>query len=194
MQVLKDDIRQTILRASRDEFAQYGYRGASVKRIADKVGISVGNLYRYYKGKEALFDSIAAPLVHELEGLINAHENRSQDNGSSIFDGVVHALTAIVEEFRIPLLILIDGAIGTRYEDAVRKIHQAMANNIASHLSEYNRKQGREEFEEEAAWPISVAFMQGYFEIIRRNEDPEDCRRMVRQYVSFWYQGLRVFV
>ncbi|MNI35926.1 Nucleoid occlusion factor SlmA [compost metagenome] len=192
VQVLKDEIRQSILRSAQDEFMQYGYAGASVKRIAEKVGISVGNLYRYYAGKEALFDFIVDPVFHELETMIKSRVSQPSDV-ENIFELVIHALTDLIGSLRQPLLIVIDNGKGTRHEDAVLKIYKMMADNVADHMETYNGKQGRDVFTDQAAWPISVAFMQGYFEIIRRHPETEDCKSMVRQYVSFWYQGLRAF-
>ncbi|MCD9025293.1 TetR/AcrR family transcriptional regulator [Cohnella silvisoli] len=194
VQVLKEELRHAILRAAQDEFMQYGYVSASVKRIAEKVGVSVGNLYRYYAGKEALFDSVVNPVFDELESVIKNHVKQPLGNGEGhIFELVIHALTDIIGKIRIPLLILIDSSKGTRHEDTVLKLHRMMADNVANHLQAYNAKQGREVFAERTAWPVSVAFMQGYFEIIRHHPDKEDCSNMVRQYVSFWYQGLQAF-
>lgn len=194
VQVLKEELRQAIVRHAQDEFAQHGYANASIKRIAANAGISVGNLYRYFPGKEALFETVVSPVQHELETLIYNHEKYAYDEHTGIFELVVQALTAVVGEYRVPLLILIDGSKGTRFENAAADFHQAMAENVADHLAAYNRKQGQAAFDLQTAWPIAVAFMQGYFEIIRRHRDPEDCKQVVRQYVSFWYQGLRAFL
>lgn len=193
VQVLKDELRQSILRNAQDEFMQYGYTSASVKRIADKVGMSAGNLYRYYAGKEALFDSVVDPVYRELEMVIKNHAKEPSKEGN-IFELVVQALTDIIGDLRRPLLILIDSSKGTKHEDAVLKLHKMMVDNVASHLEAYNSAQGREVFTKQAAWPISVAFMQGYFEIIRRHQNAEDCKSIVRQYVLFWYQGLQAFL
>ncbi|UKS25941.1 TetR/AcrR family transcriptional regulator [Paenibacillus sp. HWE-109] len=193
VQVLKEELRQAILRAAEDEFMQHGYAAASVLHIAKKVGVSVGNLYRYYAGKEALFDSVVNPVFQELEKVISTHGSQPPSE-AHIFELIVGAMTDITEKLRIPLLILIDSSKGTKHEDAVLKLHKLMADNVAHHLERYNGRQGQEAFTEQAAWPISVSFMQGYFEIIRRHPETEDCKRMVSQYVSFWYQGLQAFL
>ncbi|MCQ6560560.1 TetR/AcrR family transcriptional regulator [Paenibacillus mendelii] len=193
VQVLKDELRQAILRNAQDEFLQYGYAAASIKRIADKVGMSAGNLYRYYAGKEALFDSVVEPVFHKLESVIKSHV-REPSNEDNIFELVVQALIGLIGELRGPLLVLIDSSKGTKHEDALQRLHQMMADNVAGHLEAYNSAQGRVVFTEQAVWPISVAFLQGYFEIIRRHSDTEESTSMVRQYVLFWYQGLRAFL
>lgn len=193
VQVLKEELRQSILRAAQEEFLQYGYKGASVKRIAEQVGVSVGNLYRYYAGKEILFDSIVEPVFRELELVITNHDQRPHHN-ENIFELVVQALTDLVGKLRKPLLILIDGSRGTRHEAAVRLLHKAMSDNVADHLAAYNAKKGKQAYSEETAWPVAVAFMQGYFEIIRLHSDSEDCKKTIQHYVAFWYEGLREFL
>ncbi|GAA3407799.1 TetR/AcrR family transcriptional regulator [Paenibacillus hodogayensis] len=193
VQVLKEELRQAIIRHAQDEFFQYGYAAASVKRIAAKAGISVGNLYRYYSGKDILFEAIVAPVYLEWETLISHHAGPLQRE-RNVFELVVEALTHVVGEYRIPLLILIDGTGGTRYENAVSKFHQMMADNVAHHLAQYNGNQKQEVFDRQTAWPVAVAFMQGYFEIIRSHPDSEDCKHSIRQYILFWYQGLRAFL
>jgi len=182
-QVLKEELRQAIIRSAQIEFAQSGYTGASVKQIAVRAGISVGNLYRYYKDKEDLFHAVVSPVYHELEALISDHHAQPDGQGN-IFEQIVEALSNIVDEYRMPLLILIDGAGGTRYDKAVQKFYHAMANNVAMHLAAQSQ----------AAWPVSVAFLQGYFEVIRLHEDREDCRSSIRQYLSVWFQGLQAIL
>ena len=55
MQVLKDELRHRILLESEHLFLQRGYDRTSMQMIADKVNISKGNLYHYFKNKEELF-------------------------------------------------------------------------------------------------------------------------------------------
>jgi len=193
VQVLKDELRQSILRAAQDEFLRLGYAHSSVKRIAEKVGISVGNLYRYYKGKEDLFDAVVSPAYMGLDAMIRKHDGHDGDQ-EHLFELIVTTLTNLVGEYRDPLLILIDGSRGTRHEDALRTLYEGMARNVAEHLAAYNTEHGADAFSPESAWPVSVAFMQGLFEIVRRHQAEEDCKRAVAEYVSFWYQGLQAFI
>ncbi len=192
VQVLKEELRQAIIGSAQAEFAQFGYAGASVKRIAARVGISVGNLYRYYKDKEDLFNGVVSPVHHELETLIRHHHGQPRDQGN-IFELIVEALTNIVDGYRTPLLILIDDAKGTRNENAIRNFYRMMTDNVGMHFANYSNK-GGEGLNAQVAWPVSVAFLQGYFEIIRLNEETEDCKRAVRQYLLIWFQGLQAIL
>jgi AcrR family transcriptional regulator len=50
-----DAMRERILEGGRRAFASAGYRGTTVPAIAAEAGVSVGLIYRYFPGKEALF-------------------------------------------------------------------------------------------------------------------------------------------
>ncbi|MBQ2311737.1 MAG: helix-turn-helix transcriptional regulator, partial [Firmicutes bacterium] len=74
-QVQKDDVRETILESAREEFLEHGFEGSSMRRIALRSKMTVGNLYRYFKNKEELSSIIVSPTlklfddtVRELSG------------------------------------------------------------------------------------------------------------------------------
>ncbi|MBE7217758.1 MAG: TetR/AcrR family transcriptional regulator [Caulobacteraceae bacterium] len=54
-----------ILDAARKCFAKHGFHGASMARIAEEAGISVGHIYRYFENKEAV---VAAIVEEDLLG------------------------------------------------------------------------------------------------------------------------------
>lgn len=66
MQVLKEEVRKKIRSASIKAFKEYGYRKASMREIAIASDMSVGNLYRYYESKEALFGHLVQPLIDQF--------------------------------------------------------------------------------------------------------------------------------
>jgi len=47
MQILKEEVHNKIINAAKEEFLEYGYSGASMRRISKKIGMTVGNIYRY---------------------------------------------------------------------------------------------------------------------------------------------------
>lgn len=51
---MNDETRDTIVSAARKRMAHYGYSKTSMNEIAADCGMSVGNLYRFYKNKEAI--------------------------------------------------------------------------------------------------------------------------------------------
>lgn len=50
-------------------FAEKGYKGTSVKNIADAVGIKDASLYNHFKSKQEIFDSIVELVSKHISGL-----------------------------------------------------------------------------------------------------------------------------
>ena len=69
-QVLKDNLRQDIIKAAKEEFLKYGYDGASMRRIASKANMTVGNLYRYFKNKDDINVQIVGPTYEKINAVM----------------------------------------------------------------------------------------------------------------------------
>ena len=59
-------LRGTILEAARKAFARDGYEGVSMRRLAESIGCSHGNLYLHFKDKQALFDCLVEESFEQL--------------------------------------------------------------------------------------------------------------------------------
>lgn len=71
-QFLKEESRERIVDSARSEFLQHGYRSSSMRRIALRSNMTVGNLYRYFKNKEELILAAVFPAYKELSELIRS--------------------------------------------------------------------------------------------------------------------------
>lgn len=69
-QVLKEKVRNKIIVAAKEEFFKKGYKDASMRSIAIKSKMTVGNLYRYFSSKEELIVQIVSPPMLLLDGLL----------------------------------------------------------------------------------------------------------------------------
>jgi AcrR family transcriptional regulator len=74
MQIPKDKIERKILAAAREEFAGSGFQPASMRKIADKAGVSVSNIYNYFGNKDELFVSIVKPAISEIDKYFDDRE------------------------------------------------------------------------------------------------------------------------
>ena len=102
-------------------FARKGYKGTSVKNIADAVGIKAPSLYKHYKNKQAIFDAILAEMqkrYSEEAGMLNMNgkdadmdaqkfmdisENKLVETGTKLFTYFLH--DAYAGKFRKMLTI-----------------------------------------------------------------------------------------
>ncbi len=63
MQVLKDEVKENIRKAAISCFMEQDFNKASMREIAKRADISVGNLYRYFPNKESIYDYVVEPIV-----------------------------------------------------------------------------------------------------------------------------------
>ena len=72
MQRKKDDIRNKILAVSERLFIKNGYENTSLKMIAERSYISKSNIYRYYRSKEEIYESLVGPARNEILQLMSS--------------------------------------------------------------------------------------------------------------------------
>lgn len=66
--------KERIIEEALTLFAEKGYQGTSVKNIADAVGIKDSSLYKHFKSKKAIFDTIVQEMSVRMERM-------SRENG-----------------------------------------------------------------------------------------------------------------
>jgi TetR/AcrR family transcriptional regulator len=62
-----DHRRQDILDAARKLFEQKGYRGTSMAAIAEAADLAVGTLYKFFRDKRDLYQTLVAVTMHDFE-------------------------------------------------------------------------------------------------------------------------------
>ena len=66
MQILKEEIRNSILQASLEEFYIKGYEKASLVEIAKRCGISKSNVYHYFPSKKSIYEALTTPALNQI--------------------------------------------------------------------------------------------------------------------------------
>jgi len=79
--------RQAILQQAILTFAELGFRGTDVQRIADRAGVGKGTIYRYFGSKEDLFWATTYDVLLRLE--------RAMDEATKNADGVCAKIRAV---------------------------------------------------------------------------------------------------
>ena len=90
----KRDTKQIILNEALELFSTRGYDGVTVADIADAVGIKAASLYKHFKSKQDIFDSI---LAKSAEGY-REQASRVGVDGEKVENDVPHYSTIGLDE------------------------------------------------------------------------------------------------
>lgn len=127
MQILKDDIKDRILKYARKEFLAKGYKNATIRNIADSSGIAAGNIYKYFKSKDELFCAILQPVITALDHFIKSH-NEERHLNIDIFEidefqlEYINSMLDLIKQYRLELRLLLFNAEDTslhNYKDTL---------------------------------------------------------------------------
>ena len=116
MQVQKDEIRNKILTVAEKMFIKEGYENTSLRMIADKCYISKSNIYRYYKSKEEIYETLVAPARSHIMRIVDYFtEYRDKYAGIYTEEKVIEIstlLAGLMAEHRIALLVILNASGG----------------------------------------------------------------------------------
>ena len=85
-QKLKDESRQAIINSAKEEFLEKGYKNASMRNIAKKANMTVGNLYRYFPSKEDINRMIVGDTLKEINNIVCSITSDSVSMETRVFN------------------------------------------------------------------------------------------------------------
>lgn len=160
MKTLRDDVRQRIIDAATEEFLLSGYARASMRAIAAQAGMTVGNIYLYFAGKEQLFDAVVHLPVEQLRRML-----RITTPTDETLRALVDSLRDIFIQNRVEFLILITRSEGSKYEAFKQSIVDMAINRIVELLPDSE--------DARIAGPISTGLIEGLLALFNGYEGDE---------------------
>ncbi len=183
--------------AIREEFLEKGYEGASIRSIGDRAGMTSAGLYRHYRDKDDMFDSIVSPLLQEIDDwtrkheerkyqLVEAQEDRNMIFGETFVDLIKEVIIPRKEEFRLVL----KGAKGSRYENF---IHDFVEDNQGKLMEaiHYMKEKGYPAIllSEEELHMLLSAYLTAIFEPILHGYDEDKIEGYLDRINDFFMPG-----
>ncbi len=186
MQYLKREIREKILVAAVEEFKEQGYADASIRNIANNAEISLGNIYRYYTNKEALYFAVINPFMESLKQFVDndfAFENKSMKEISQM-------LIAFIMQYNDELLIIRKGNT-VHYEAFVNYIIGMIAGKIKELVQnvfpEIDEKIENPDFYS----AVAEGFLTSFFRILSNDDPKEVLERKARELITFYFGHMK---
>lgn len=135
----KEAARSNIARAALEVFASKGFYGSTMEDIAQKLGVSKGALYQYFKSKEDLLKEIQASSRQGIgEELRRAFEDHEPIEGAELF------FDAVFEKLGLRLRNALDIFSLASHDEKLRRIlkedHEKDLKVIEKFLDEQIRK------------------------------------------------------
>ena len=156
---LADLKQKSIIDASVSEFANNGFKNASVNKIVEKAGISKGSLFNYFKSKNLLFDHIYQIALREVKSyLAKVRDESANDDFFTRFSKIINA--GIVFIYKHPRLAKIYfRLLNSNDSPHGKEIIQNLHSEAIRYLTEFVEKGiEREELRSELN-PSTVAFL-----------------------------------
>ena len=119
-----------VLAAAREEFLEYGFEKASMRRVGDRCDFTAAGLYRHCRDKADLFDQLVSPAVQRIHAWMDTHLSRYltavRDEGNLQWqDSWIDMMREVVYPHAEEYHLLLTCSSGTKYESFLHDLTQA---------------------------------------------------------------------
>ncbi|MBB6694880.1 TetR/AcrR family transcriptional regulator [Cohnella xylanilytica] len=201
MQTLKEDVNRRILSAALNEFEQQGYAQSSMRRIAAEAGVTAGNIYRYYKGKEELFQALIRPTYLQFMDLVRLIQTEVDRVFASaggfpeqmeLVDDTFDRLITLLEESSKETKILLTLSQGSAFEHAKQELTDIIAQIFKRVMTRREGDSGPSATNAATAVTILAAtIVEGVCITLQNVEEREQIRYSVLELAAVFSAGLK---
>lgn len=185
MQVLKESVKNAIVEGAIAEFFEKGFQNANMRRIADSANITVGNIYRYFNHKEALFNAVLFPAqqaINDLESFdrkLHITHIETKRDAEQIVTYVMNVLRPYTKE----IYIMIFNTNGTHYYQVKNQLELLVVNKIREY---YPGK-----FDDYFLRVVAASFVQSVFVVFKDNvNDVDKIQQILVELVIFYFRDV----
>lgn len=153
MQIKKETVQDNLMKSALNSFARQGFQKTTIAAVAKDSGVSTGNVYRYFKTKDSLFQKIFPPA------LLRKIEDRLRAVTSAATNPTIHAqeIEAMLNEslaLRLHLVVLLEKATGSPAEG----FRQRILDFLVAQAEAYAKHQGKKRFRPEETWLLRSSY------------------------------------
>ncbi len=186
-----------IIMAAREEFLEKGYSGASLRKIAEKAGATVGAIQTRYKSKDELFGCLLKPLLNEIEVLFqNTKLDYYSDENADFLTGLKismqHESAAILhlifDRYDEAVLLLCRSA-GSSFEHCFDEIVQSKIKESV----EFFRSEGFAGADEKLLGLLISAQFDSYRRIVAECHDRKSAESYMAALMVYHFGGWAAF-
>ncbi len=189
-QVLKEEVRKAILAAALAEFYEKGFRKGSMRGIARRAGVAVGNVYRYFGSKEKVFRAVVEPAYKKVMKVWeHLGEVENAECLNRLMDEITARLVQIHAQHTLELRILVYGSGGSEYEgfraETILKLSEKLERHLFGPLRE--RRAVRDPY---LSYVVAAAFIEGLRVLLRRHDNTGQLREAAAEFCKFYFNDI----
>lgn len=196
MQFKKEDIRLRIVAVARDEFLVNGFRDTSLRVIAARSGVALGNIYNYFKNKDGLFSEVLRPAVEAVDDMLEKHNDEEKLTTEYFYskeqqhDDLVR-MTGLVEMHRESFRLLLFGSAGSSHENFRGRLTRKSMSMGQEYLVKMKEKYPEISID---VSPFFIHFMSSMWlnimtEIVTHTLTHEQITKFISEYIEFGTAG-----
>lgn len=198
MQVKKDDIRNRILNVAKDAFLKEGYLKTSMRSIAEQSGVGVGNIYNYFKGKDALFRCLVNPVIIRFNEMLQEHHGNNGADIMQLLDEkylrlVIDEYISLMRNHRDLMTLLFFKAYGSSLENFKETYTDRSTDVVKSWFSTMKTKypEVNVEFTDIFIHMQTVWMFTMFEEILKHKVTDKNMEKVLTEYIRFEINGWR---
>ncbi len=192
----KSASHEKIILAAMEEFTEKGFRDASIRAIAKKAGITSGGLYRHFKDKEDMFNSLVEPAEKKLEQWMNSHVEQgyaalySGDLTGMWDSNETEMVTEVMYPYRKEFKLIFCCSQGTKYENFLEKIIIYSQESMKEAFEGF-KKQGFTvvELSDNELHMMMSAYINALIQPIMHDYSEEDTKHYIKTIETFFMPG-----
>ncbi len=193
-QTLKEEIKLNIVTAAVKLFKSYGYHQTTMRDIAKGAGLSVGNVYRYFPNKRALYDEIIKPfylgvlqITENLNDLMDQlSANEVSEKELMVFTGY-NQFRILFEKEKDAVLMVLKDTGSAQFHETFEMFSKMLVDTYEHIFSVY----GDTEIDYSIfAKAFSNALIYGFITIIQESK-MEEVEEEVKRFMTFSFSMIK---
>jgi len=193
VRISREERRERLIEAAREEFLAFGYQGARTKSIAERGGVAEALLYQHFGSKENLFEeAVVAPLKRTVEQLSAAGAlSRSDDDAlqrASTYFFVQQTLEAMVDSAALFGIVLFSNQSDGRafYQKVIAPILDELIDLVVTNFDSWSHRP----FNPELTVPGTLGMCWFLAVDASFRGRTLDCEAAAQQIVDLFFEGL----
>lgn len=199
----KTDSHEKIVKAAMQEFLEKGFEQASMKAVADAVGMTSAALYRHFQDKQDMFAAMVESALAELNAWKERHTASGyaaleQENPELMWDfenelNDAHLILDVMYRQPEAFRLLICCSAGTPYETVMHDLSEESTDEMMQFL-ECCKARGISvrDIRRDEMHMLVTAYNAALLEPIAHGYDRKDAERYLKTIVEFFTPGWRM--